>query len=237
MTTILLRPNTKISDIIQADKRAMVLLPRFGIDLGVGDNTITQICEMKKIDAHFFILMINTFLDTKPISIPVIKKIDVSTLLLYLENSHAYYLKEIIPHIRKLFEQYASCANLKAKEQLIRFFNQYIIEVEQHIGYEDQVVFPYISHLYSSTSSNGESQVKGSYSIEEFEKRHDNIEEKLTDLKNLLIKYIPPANDRYQRVRLLNELIALEEDLANHGRIEDHILIPIVRQLENKIRK
>lgn len=237
MTAILLRPDTKISDIIQADKRAMVLLPRFGIDLGVGDYTIAQICETKKIDAHFFILMINTFLNNKQISIPVIKKIDVSTLLLYLENSHTYYLKEIIPHIRKQFEQYASNAELKAKEQLIRFFNQYIIEVEQHIGYEDHVVFPYISHLHTIASNNGETAANSNYSIEEFEKRHDNIEEKLTDLKNLLIKYIPPANDRYQRVRLLNELIALEEDLANHGRIEDHILIPIVRQLENKISK
>ena len=125
--------------------------------------------------------------------------------------------------------------NHKAKNQLIDFFKQYIQEVEQHIGYEDKVVFPYILQLHKALIENTRPSFPEHYSIDEFEKRHDNIEEKLSDLKNLLIKYFPPANDRYPRIHLLNELISLEEDLSNHGRIEDQILIPIVRQMETKI--
>ncbi|MFO7977817.1 MAG: hemerythrin domain-containing protein, partial [Bacteroidales bacterium] len=109
-----------------------------------------------------------------------------------------------------------------------------IQEVLEHINYEEQVVFPYIKRMLLGTSSQEAPSREKEYGIEDFEQRHNNIEEKLSDLKNLLVKYFPCGSDRYLRMRILNELFDLEQDLTNHARLEDKVLIPVVKTLEQQ---
>ena len=120
--------------------------------------------------------------------------------------------------------------------QLEKFFDQYIEEVTDHLAYEDETAFPYMAMISAYQKKTDSPLGQVDYSVNIFEDRHDNIQEKLSDLKNLLIKYFPPANDRYIRIRMLNELIDFEEDLINHARIEDKVLIPVVKQLEKQLR-
>jgi regulator of cell morphogenesis and NO signaling len=122
-----------------------------------------------------------------------------------------------------------------AVAQIEKFFDQYIVEVEEHLAYEDETAFPYISTISAYKKKADYPIGEIDYSVEVFEERHNNIQEKLSDLKNLLVKYFPPANDRYIRIRLIKELIDFEEDLLNHARIEDKVLIPVVRQLEQQV--
>ena len=70
------------------------------------------------------------------------------------------------------------------------------------------------------------------YSVIKYRDRHNDIEEKLTDLKNLLIKYLPQKNDQQIRRKLLFSLFELEFDIHIHTRIEESILIPLVEKLE-----
>jgi regulator of cell morphogenesis and NO signaling len=151
---------------------------------------------------------------------------------MYLANSHDYYINEKIPHLQLLFMQLLEVTSHPARQQLKQFFEDYMKEVIEHIEYEEQIVFPYIQDLMLSGRSQGKAP-KG-YTIHDLEQRHSNIEEKLSDLKNLLIKYFPTANDRYQRIRALNELFDLEQDLINHARLEDKVLIPLVESYEQQ---
>lgn len=64
---------------------------------------------------------------------------------------------------------------------------------------------------------------------------HDNVEDKLFDLKNLVIKYLPPAQDYTLSNTILIELFRLERDLSDHSRIEDKVLVPKVAGIEEKI--
>jgi regulator of cell morphogenesis and NO signaling len=235
MTEIIISGKTKLADIVMQDKRALVLLPRFGIDLGFGDRTVKQVCVEQSINTDFFLLMVNVFLNKNYFPDRQLQSVDVDMLLRYLENSHHYYLHEKIPYLETLLEEFKKQVNHPATTQLEKFFNQYIIEVKEHLAYEDQTAFPYAAAL-SEQIKNKNAVISGiDYRIGVFEERHDHIEEKLTDLKSLLIKYFPPSNDRYIRIRFLNELMDFEEDLINHARIEDKVLIPIVEQLEKKI--
>lgn len=234
MTEIIVSGKTKLADIVMQDKRALVLLPRFGIDLGFGDKTVRQVCAEQHINTDFFLLMVNVFLNKNYFPDHRLKSVDVDMLLIYLENSHHYYLHEKIPYLETLLDEFKHQVNHPATQQLEKFFRQYIVEVKDHLAYEDQTAFPYVAAL-SEKIKNNKIDPKGiNYSIGVFEQRHDHIEEKLTDLKSLLIKYFPPSNDRYIRIRILYELMDFEEDLINHARIEDKVLIPIVEQLEKK---
>ncbi|TVQ93082.1 MAG: hemerythrin domain-containing protein [Bacteroidetes bacterium] len=235
MKDIIISGRMKMADIISHDKRALVLLPRFGIEMGVGDKSVKDICNQKEIDTDFFLLMVNVFLNANYFPDRKLKSVDVDMLLLYLENSHKYYLEEKIPYLESLIEEFKKTVDHPATEQLDKFFKQYIIEVKDHLAYEDHTAFPYVAALSEQIKKNNPDISAVDYHIGVFEERHDNIEEKLSDLKSLLIKYFPPSNDRYIRIRILNELMDFEEDLINHARIEDKVLIPIVEHLEQKV--
>ncbi len=225
----------KMADLVESDPRSMVLITRFGIDLGFGDKTISKICFEKGIQTEFFLLMVNVFLNPLYFPDKKLKNVDVKLLLTYLANSHEYYTREKIPLIQSLFSTFLHRMDHPARVQLERFFSEYIEEVIEHIEYEEKVAFPYIKELVSGEK---DPQIMGKsrdYGISVFEERHTNIEDKLSDLKNLLIKYFPPSSDRFLRIRIIKELIDLEQDLANHARLEDQVLIPVVEQLEKKI--
>ena len=73
------------------------------------------------------------------------------------------------------------------------------------------------------------------YSIDIFKNEHDNIEEKLFDLKNIIIKYLHQPKDEKLCNKLLYELFNLEQDLNDHSRIEDKVLVPKIREMEKII--
>ncbi len=52
------------------------------------------------------------------------------------------------------------------------------------------------------------------------------------DLKNIIIKYLPASKQQQIRYKLLKELVVLENDLHDHARIEDLVLVPKVKALE-----
>lgn len=235
MSELIITQEVKLCHIIDADKRALVLFPRFGIDLGFGDKTVEDICLQKGIDMQFFLLMVNTFLNPDYFPDNQLRSVDVDMLIGYLAESHTFYLEERIPYLQSLIAKFKQSVDHPATAQLEKFFDQYIVEVKEHLAYEDETAFPYMAMISAFRNKTDRSVGKVDYSVDVFEERHDNIQEKLSDLKNLLVKYFPPANDRYLRIRLLNELVDFEEDLINHARIEDKVLIPVVRQIEQQV--
>ena len=108
---------------------------------------------------------------------------------------------------------------------LQRFFDVYKDEVINHFDYEENVVFPYIQNLPKHKNDK-------SYSIDQFEKNHSNIEDKLSDLINILIKYIPENVAQQERIDALADIFILVADLNKHTLIENKILIPYVVKIE-----
>ncbi len=235
MLETILTGSMKMSDVIASDQRTMVLMPRFGIEMGFGDKTVKQICQEQSIHLDFFLLMANTFLHPNYFPNQKLKNVDVKLLLLYLANAHDHYTREKIPHLQSLVERFLKELPLLSKSQLENFFKEYIQEVIDHIEYEEKVVFPYINDLVRHFESHPTEKTDFNYCIKEFEEKHNDIEEKLSDLKNLLIKYFPNDSNRYLRILILNELFDLEQDLINHARLEDKVLIPIVEEMERLV--
>jgi len=180
-----------MSDLIQANYRLLRVLPRFGIHLGFGDKSVAEVCRAQGVSMELFLLVCNisTFDDFLP-DTAMFKGIDVEDIVLFLQNSHKYYLEQRIPEIRENLSSLEEGPGTSSARILDRFFNDYRNEVEAHFEYEEQTVFPYIRGLIHGVHTEG-------YSIEQFEENHSNIEDKLEDLKNILIKYLakfPPKS-------------------------------------------
>ena len=133
-----------------------------------------------------------------------------------------------------------SCYTQKENIVLLKkFFNDYKQELLNHTHREEEVVFPYTITIENAYISNNTDksvlELMETYSIDVFQNEHDNIEEKLFDLKNIIIKYLPQPKDSKLCNKLLNELFNLEQDLNDHSRIEEKVLVPKVRQMEKII--
>lgn len=227
MKHVLFSGRMKLSDLIHSNYRLLFVLPRFGIRLGFGEKSVREVCAERGIPADFFLLVCNvyTFDEYLPRN-SELSSFGTDELIAYLKSSHRDYLEERLPGIRRdVLDMVARCGTCHGRT-LEHFFGDYLAEVVNHFRYEEEEVFPYIESLASGRP------VANGYTIGQFERNHTNIEEKLADLKNILIKYLPDDCPSEKQNRALLDLFLLEDDLNKHTLIENKILVPVVMQLE-----
>ena len=149
------------------------------------------------------------------------------TIAEYLHNSHEYFLKYRLPALRERLEKAMDRKHeAEVSEAVMRFFDEYVSEVEKHMMYEEEVVFPYVRALVEGASG-------GDYRISVFRKRHDQIESRLTELRDILVKYYRGKNG-YAFNAALFDIFTCAEDLREHNQVEDALLVPLIEKLERK---
>jgi regulator of cell morphogenesis and NO signaling len=162
---------------------------------------------------------------------------EVPAIIRYLRNSHRFYSEEVYPGITEIISRMSSDGETGEIMMIEQFFTEYLAEVRNHFDYEEQTVFPYIIHLHDRITGSDQTQSGSDYSVAEYRDHHDDIEEKLDDLRNLLIEYLPLRESQPVRRRLLFRLHELEHDLKIHSRIEEQILIPLVACMETRLKE
>jgi regulator of cell morphogenesis and NO signaling len=222
----------RTSDIIISNPYLILMLEHLDISMEVRERTVEQLCHENNISTELFVIIANLFNGFSPSPVTWYTSEDILVIIKYLKNCHRYYLEEKYP----LIQNYISTITRINKHAEIlmtgKFFDKYFREVIEHLDYEDAVVFPYILDLDGQLSGKTPYLPESSYSVTEYRDHHNDIEEKLTDLNNLLIKYIPQQNDQQVRRQLLLSIFELEYDLNIHSQIEETILIPMVEKME-----
>ena len=218
----------RMSELVSDNYRVLLVMSRFGIALGFGDKSIGEVCEENGVHTGTFLAVVNLLLDEGE---PEEYKGDISVgaLLGYLHNSHDYFLNFRLPAIRRNLLGAIDCGEKDIAIAILRFFDEYVAEVQKHMRYEETTVFPYVASLLDGEPPEG-------YSIAVFRKQHDQVEAKLTELKNILIKYYP-ASGSNELNSVLFDIFTCEQDLASHNYIEDYLFIPAIQELEGKIGK
>lgn len=229
-------PDLKISDIILNNPYLLLFLEHFGIDLPTQDKTLKSVSEEYNISIPLIMKLINLYYEEKYFVESKLSFTDAKALICYLKNSHKFYIDEIYPEIQGIIKQMAEVNDNKEMALVKKFFTEYFSEVIEHLEYEDTVVFPYVLGLHDQIADGETPKNNKAYSVVEYREQHNDIEEKLDDLKKLLIKYLPQKNDRVLRRKLILSLFELEYDLNVHARIEDLILIPLVVEMESQLK-
>lgn len=225
--TIIYNRSMKMSDLIDADYNLLLLLERLQFKLGFGEKNVEIVCADNNFDVDCFLFLANLQSNRSVLKIDeVFDQLPLEPFLYYLKCSHDYFLEKRLPNIRRKLDLLFSDGEIQLKELVLDFFDNYVEEVHQHMKYEDEVAFPYIYALISKSNSTDD------YEIKIFEERHNDIEEKMTDLKQILMKYISGVKDQMLMMNILFELCLSEEELKSHTFIEDSLVIPRVRKLE-----
>lgn len=215
-----------MSDLICENYPMLLVLSRFGISLGFGDKSIKEVCLENKVNVKTFISVVNfLIMEEKDISQIDMHNISVPSLIMYLRNSHTYFLEFRLPLIHQKLAQAIDYDKSKDVELvIIKYYEQYVAEVRKHMKYEEDTVFPYVADMLDGKASD-------KYNIDIFSKHHDNVEAKLSELKNIIIKYYP-AKTSNELNSVMFDIFSCAEDLASHNEIEDHLFVPVIREIE-----
>lgn len=233
----------KMAEVIHLSYSLLPVITRFDIDLGFGDKSVEEVCADYSINLDFFLEITNSFIDEDYIPQKDLGSFPVSLIVKYLEKTHDYYLSEKVPELEEMIEKMVSLSGADPEKSrlVMNFFKEYREELRNHIEKEELKVQPYVIEIekaYEKEELNESlKQDILNYSINDFANEHDNVEEKLYDLTNIIIKYMPPCPDKALSNRILMELFRLEKDLNAHAELEDKVLVPKVSAMEEELLK
>ena len=217
----------KMAALIESDCHLLPILSRLGMTSSFGEQTIEQTCDRYGIDAATFCLICNVYSSSgfKPSAweIALAKPDDV---VFYLHASHNYYLDSALTVLEPKLEELLKACTAKQSEAVRKFFSEYETELRSHFSFEEEKVFPYIKKLIGGGSSSD-------FKIDMFKDNHSNVDEKLGDLKSIIMKSLPDNCDGNLRLEILDLICHLQRDLARHTCVEEDVLIPLVRRMEN----
>ena len=197
----------KICDLIAHEEDAIQIISRFGLEMGVGERTIEQVCAQYGVHTPTFLAIVNYKIFHQR-ALP--EDIDIPTLQQYLHNAHTYFLDFRLPRLRRsLIEAVMpATSDTKIPELILRCYDEFVDEIRTHIAHENEGLF------------------------DEHEHDDQRITDKLTEIKNLIIKYYPspvtgnPSSVTYTLISVMSDLWHTEQDFADHCAIEDDIFRP-----------
>ena len=206
------RASDKICDLMSHEEDAIQIISRFGLEMGVGERTIAQVCEAHGVHTPTFLSVVNYKVFHKRVTMA---DIDIPTLQRYLNNSHIYFLDFRLPRLRRSLIEAIIPADptTKIPGLILRCYDEFVDEIRTHIEHEN-------AGLY-----------------DEHEHDDQRITDKLTEIKNLIIKYYPtmPTSTEgtvtYTLISVMSDLWHTEQDFADHCAIEDDILRPALTNL------
>ena len=219
-----------MSDLICDNYSLLMVMSRFGLSLGFGDKSVRDVCKAQGVDCPTFLAVAN-FISQEQYSYNESQNIfSISALMDYLKRAHTYFLDFNLPAIRcKLVEAIDCSGSNDVAPLILKFFDEYAKEVRSHMEYENQAVFTYAERLLQGHLSDD-------YNISTFASRHNQIETKLKELKNIIIKYYPEKENNNLLNAVLFDIFNCEQDLATHCQVEDYMFVPAVAQIERKLK-
>lgn len=218
-------PTDSMSELICDNYPMLLVMSRFGIDLGFGEDTIAEVCSKSGVDLDTFLSVVNLLIlgnrrdykvDCKGVSLP--------TMIQYLKRSHNYFLEYRLPVIRRELIDALGRDDDVVSIVIVKYYDEYVAEVYNHMMYEENTLFPYITSVVNGLSSD-------QYSSDVYSEHHDKVAAKLSELKSIIIKYYPSKTTN-SLTTVLYDIFSCERDLASHNDIEDLLLVPALKLYE-----
>ena len=220
----------KMIVLIRDNYDLLQILGCFGINLGFGDKTVREVCNEQHVDTYTFLAVVNFTINGYK-EFDDADRLSVSTLMQYLKASHQYYLGFELPFIRRELTE-ALDENDNLARLIMKLYDEYARSIQNHMKYEEKTVFPYVDKLLAGDT------LTSDFDIDTYSRHHGQTDQKLGELKNIIIKYLPSdVHHNNQLMTTLYDLYNCEDFLAQHARVEEEIFIPVVRHLEQKSKQ
>lgn len=215
----------RMREILKDNSLLVKTVGRFGLAFGFGDDTVEAICVRNNVDTETFLTVCN-LLSRYPYKT---YNISLESLVRYLKKAHESFLEISLPRIRHhLIEAINHTSPNEVEILFMKFYDDYLHEVSNHMNYENNVVFPYVENL-------SKGKTDGTFNITRYSENHDHAAAKLNELKDLFIyHYNRKENGRLSET--LFDIVMCEKDLMSHFEVESRLFVPNVERLENELK-
>ena len=215
-------PAMKMADLLDSSVNIPGVFNRMGLQYGFGDASVEETCRKAGIDPGAFLLICKAYaLDGYRPSREEMEEADLNDVVKYLRLSHKYYLESALKTLGDSLEAMSHPCDERSRSLLRKFFGDYREELSRHFAYEEENVFPYVESFLSGGPD-------CRFTADEFTDTHESAEEKLEDLKSLVVKYMPASCDQRQAQLSVFYLYTLGKDIEKHIILEDTILAPML---------
>ncbi len=229
---MLYKESQKMADLIADQPGVLLVMSRFGMPLGVGDQTVSEYCSTHSVDSTTFLAVANFARMPRDAAAYYVPRLKVESLIEYLKRAHEYFLDFQLPMIRRKLLEAVDCSrDNEVAYMILKFYDEYTGEVRRHMQHENRRIFTYVESLMQRRRPDA------SFEISQFARSHVGIDRKLQELKNIIIKYYTPrAGEGCDMLNnVLFDIYACEADLRSHCQVEDMLFVPAVRRLEENI--
>ena len=222
----------RMESLITTNYHLLNILSRFGISLGVGDKSIEEVCKLNGVDCKTFLAVVN--LINNPDNQQDNLDFSMEELILYLQKSHSYYIDYRLPSVRTALEKAVDGGGKQMQYLILNYFDDYAAEVARHMNQENEEVFPYVQKLLVAYRMGD--NLSGGKNPHIFSEQHNSIDVRLGELIDIIVKYYPGgATNELNTV--LYDIFVCQQDLESHNLIEDVLLVPQVKKMEEALQK
>ncbi|WP_341225428.1 hemerythrin domain-containing protein [uncultured Arcticibacterium sp.] len=156
------------------------------------------------------------------------KQFKTEDIIDYLVFNHHYYMTKKLPELQQSILHvfgHEDVSNLL--KTLALFFGKYQKSLINHIKMEENVFFPMVKNLLS-TSKEQMSKTEKWTAFVEFMGNHDPIEDELKKVNLIIKEAVKDTKVPFAYSVFMNQIDLFEFDLRRHALIEDEILLPRV---------
>jgi regulator of cell morphogenesis and NO signaling len=237
MTTI---DNKTVADVVSENIKTAHVFKKYGIDFCCGGGiTIDKACEKKNLDYSQLKEELLKVDDAPKAYNYNSWKLDF--LIDHILNIHHAYVEESIPLILQYSNRVAEVHGHHYTEvlKINTLFNEAANELASHMKKEENILFPYIKSLLQTEIAkeplNSPSFGSINNPITMMEMEHEAVGDIFKEIARLTNNYTPPEDACNTFRALYAKLDEFEQDLHQHIHLENNILHPKAKQLEQTL--
>lgn len=218
MGSVVLSPEMKIYELIDAAPILLSLFSRLNIHLPFGDISIDEMCRRDGYNTKLFIMLCAMHIDAhyRPAQEEMTEDM-LPEVIAYLRASHRYYAERMLPHTARHLEEVLSHCDELSERVLRRFYEDYAHYIKSHFEEEEREIFTLMER-------GGERDANFSL----FDMPHADIDDRSNDIASLIVKSLPESAPTALRCDMLHDVYELRDDLRRHSNIETYLLRPLV---------
>ncbi len=215
----LLIRNTVMANVLSEYNELIPVLNRFGIKLGVGENTIEALCIAYNLNPALVLAVLNVYIneDFYPHDLDDISTEEIAD---YFHNTVENYIYELMPNIEKHLNAFIAISGSKNN-------SNGIAEKKPKNSTENEEL-NMLNLLFIKFKERMSDQLNNLINYED-----DFPDELLHDLKNILIKHLSSDVNQNLCYAVIFSIHSFQKDLAAHNRLRNRVLSPKLNLLNS----
>ncbi len=242
-----------LKELVLAEGALAHLFERYGIDYAChGNVSLEAACTQRGLNTDTVLSEMDKLKLARPYSFLHGDLWDEEFLVEYIVENHHRYCHATIPmlleQLSKLCEAGAPLNGTRVPGDRYAFvkpvlflFQRAAHEIEQHMRKEEMILFPYIKSLASAREFGRRRPLAPFLTLDgpvaKMEEEHIEIAQVFAKIRGLLSDFVIPEHASPMHIAVITGMQAFINDLHQHVHLENNLLFPRARALEEKFDK